>query len=234
MSAAGALLPYRDLSTAHVADGCMRVGVPVRCGPAALRPVLPGSRVVGRVLPARHSGSVDVFLAALEGAAEGDVLVVDDGGRDDRSCVGDLVALEAAQAGLSGVVIWGLHRDTADLLRIGLPVWSLGPLPAGPATAEPFGADALTSARLGAHEVTAADFVLADEDGVLLLPLEHAAGIAEAAASIRDVERRQAERMLDGEPLRAQTRFAEYLAARAASGRTFREHLRTIGGAIEE
>jgi 4-hydroxy-4-methyl-2-oxoglutarate aldolase len=61
---------------------------------------------------ARHAGSIDVFLEALELARPGDVLVVDNGGREDESCVGDLVALEVQRAGLAGIVIWGLHRDT--------------------------------------------------------------------------------------------------------------------------
>ena len=43
-------------------------------------------------------------------AAPGDVLVVDNGGRLDEACVGDLVALEAQAAGVEGMVIWGLHR----------------------------------------------------------------------------------------------------------------------------
>src|SRR5205823_14289002 len=62
-------------------------------------------------------------------AAPGDVLVVDNGGRCDESCVGDLVVLEAQAAGLGGIVIWGLHRDTADIRAIGLPVFSLGAIP---------------------------------------------------------------------------------------------------------
>jgi hypothetical protein len=43
--------------------------------------------MAGRALPARHYGSVDVFLEALGSAAHGDVLVVDNGGRADEACV---------------------------------------------------------------------------------------------------------------------------------------------------
>ncbi len=96
----------------------------------------------------------------------------------DEACVGDLAVLEAAAAGLSGVAVWGLHRDTAELT----------------------------------------------EDQVL-----------DAAGRIGRTEREQARRIRAGETLREQTGFADYLAARAADpSLTFRQHLRRVGGAIEE
>src|SRR5215217_5973705 len=98
---------FATLTTAHLADACLRAQVPDRCAPASLGTVMPGSRLAGRVAPAHHVGSVDIFLEALEGAAPGDVLVVDNGGRLDEACVGDLVALEAQAAGLEGLVICG-------------------------------------------------------------------------------------------------------------------------------
>ncbi len=228
------LIPFRELSTAHVADACMRLGIPVRCAPAAMAPIAPGTHVVGRALPAQHAGSVDVFLEALERAAAGDVLVIDNGGRIDEACVGDLVALEAAQAGIAGIVIWGLHRDSRELREIGLPVLSLGASPTGPASVAPQAPDALERARCGDHVVTAEDAVLADDDGAILFPLARAAELAAAAAAIHDTERQQAERMRAGTSLRAQVGFADYLRARAERGITFREHLRATGGAIEE
>ncbi len=63
------------LSAANVADGCVRLGLPV------------------------------IFLEALERAEAGDVLVADNGGRLDEACIGDLAVIEAAAAGLAGVVI---------------------------------------------------------------------------------------------------------------------------------
>jgi hypothetical protein len=56
---------FRDLSTAVVADACLRLNIAVRVAPPGIRPLLPGARVAGRALPARHYGSVDVFLEAM-------------------------------------------------------------------------------------------------------------------------------------------------------------------------
>ncbi|MEI5583271.1 MULTISPECIES: RraA family protein [unclassified Agromyces] len=225
---------FEALTTPHVADAVLRLGLALRQAPADVRPLRPGFRVVGRAAPARHSGSVDVFLEALETAVPGDVLVVDNGGRDDEACVGDLVALEVARAGLAGIAVWGLHRDTVELHGIRLPVFSRGALAGGPQRLDAQEPDALTAARFGDHVVTRDDVVFGDDDGVLFLPLDAADEIAVAARRIRDTEGEQAALVRQGTTLREQLRFAEYLAARDRDGTTFRQHLRAIGGAIEE
>ncbi|MEU7259242.1 RraA family protein [Streptomyces rimosus] len=226
---------FAALTTAHLADACLRARTPVRCAPPSLRALVPGSRLAGRVAPARHVGSVDVFLEALESAAPGDVLVADNGGRTDESCVGDLMALEAQAAGLGGLVVWGLHRDTAELREIGLPVFSLGATPTGPLSLDARPDGALDSAAVGQWTVGRADLVLGDDDGVLFLPADGAEDLFSHAESIRDTERRQADRIRAGVPLRRQVGFAGYLAARRQDpALTFRDHLRSVGGAIEE
>ncbi|WP_223291094.1 RraA family protein [Streptomyces avicenniae] len=225
---------FATLTTPHVADACLRLGLPVRCAPAGLRPVLPGTRLAGRVLPVRHTGSVDVFLEAFETAAPGDVLVIDNGGRTDEACAGDLAVLEARAAGVAGVVIWGLHRDTADIRAIGLPVISLGAVPTGPQRLDPSPADALESAEVGEWTVGRSDLVLADDDGVLFVPDADAARLLDTAAGIRDTERAQADRIRAGVTLREQVAFRRYLERRRENpSLTFREHLRTVGGEIE-
>ncbi|MGI5499480.1 RraA family protein [Lentzea sp. CA-135723] len=217
-----------DLTTAHLADACIRSGVPVRT--AVVSPVVAGWKACGRVLPARHAGSVDIFLEAIERSQPGDVLVVDNEGRRDEACVGDLIVLEAQAAGLAGVVIWGLHRDTQDIRAIGLPVFSLGANPTGPLSLRDRAPEALSTAEVDQWTVTSDDVVFGDDDGVLFVPAGDAEALLEKARGIRDVERAQANRVRQGESLRSQLRFGEYLA----SGVTFREHLRRIGGAVEE
>ena len=228
------LTGFAGLSTPLVADACIRRDVPLRVAPPGIGAVIPGRQIAGRARPARHYGSVDVFLEAFSSAGCGDVLVVDNGGRLDEACAGDLIVLEAQAAGLAGVMIWGLHRDTADILAIGLPVFSLGAIPTGPLRLQARPDDALGSAVTGDWTVDASDLVLGDDDGVLFVPADRAGDVFTLAETIRDTERRQADRIRAGVSLREQVRFGAYLARRQQEpGLTFRDHLRGVGGEIE-
>lgn len=226
---------FADLSTPLICDACLRHGIPLRVAPGGIRPLMSGHRVAGRVLPAKHTGSVDVFLEAMESADPGDVLVADNQGRTDEGCVGDLTALEARAAGLPAIVVWGVHRDTAELAEIRLPIFSYGACPAGPQRLDPRPPDALTVASFGNLSVDRSDVVAADDDGVVFVPLDRAEEILLTARSILDVERRQAEAVRRGKTLREQLRFTEFLDERSRTpSYSFREHLKRIGGAIEE
>ena len=86
---------FADLPTPLVADARVHCSVPLQAAPSGIRAVVVGQRIAGRVLPVRHYGSVDVFLEAFGRAQAGDVLVIDNGGRPDEACVGDLAVLEA-------------------------------------------------------------------------------------------------------------------------------------------
>jgi len=225
---------FVTLTTPHLADACVRANMPVRCGPAALQSVLTHGRLAGRVVPAQHSGSVDVFLEAMNSTVRGDVLVVDNGGRSDEACVGDLVVHEAHGAGLGGVVIWGLNRDSADIAAIGLPVFSMGTVPTGPLGLRPRPDDALNWATVGEWPLSRGDLVFGDDDGVLFVPADRIDEIFSLAQSIRDTERHQADLIRSGSTLREQLHFDDYLTKRQSNPDLgLREHLRSIGGAIE-
>ena len=223
------------LTAAHLADACLRLKVPLRVAPHTMRPAVVGMTMRGRARPVQHVGSVDVFLEALQGADTGDILVVDNGGRFDESCIGDLVALEVHKAGLSGIVIWGLHRDTDEVADIGMPLFSLGVTPAGPQRLDERPADTFEAAMVGSHRITGHDLVVADADGVLFLPEEGIGEIVRIATGIRDTEHRQAATMKGGRSLRQQLSFEDFMALRQNDPEySFRVHLRRIGGSIEE
>jgi regulator of RNase E activity RraA len=229
------LSAFSDLSSALIADACVRRSLPLRAAPPGIAAVVPGRRVAGRVLPTRHYGSVDVFLEVLTDCDAGDVLVVDNGGRTDEACIGDLTVLEAEAAGLVGLVVWGLHRDTRELLEIGFPVFSYGSYAPGPVRLDEREAEALVSACVGPHLCTRDDVVFADDDGVVFVAAADVDEVLETARGIWVTEREQARRLRDGETLREQLAFDEYLAQRANDPSfSFRQHLRRIGGAIEE
>ena len=110
---------FDKLSTALIADAALRLKVPFRISPPGLGPVTPNQRLAGPVLPVRHFGSVDIFLEAMQSARRGDVLVIDNGGRLDEGCIGDLTALEAEHCGLTGIIVCGAHRDNRHSPRAG-------------------------------------------------------------------------------------------------------------------
>ena len=225
------LLP---LPTAAAADALIRDGLPLRLAPPTMRRLTPGDPICGAAMPVRHFGSVDVFLEALADAPVGGVLVIDNGGREDEACVGDLTVAEFKLAGIAGIVLWGFHRDEAALRQIGLPVWSLGARPAGPRSPRPRELDYLAWAEVDQERVVPTDIVLADDDGVLFVDGPTWAQVSDRAAEIMAAEVAQAGAIAAGTSLRAQLGFDDYLARRQEDPTyTFRRHLSDRGGAIE-
>src|SRR5216684_6827526 len=186
---------FANLSTALIADACVRLQVPLRIAPSGIHPLVPEMRVAGRVLPSRHRGSVDVFLEAMKKASPGDVLVVDNDGRSDESCVGDLTVLEGRAWGVAGLVVRGHHRDTNELVRLGIPVFSYGSYPAGPRRLDQRGPLDLSSAQWNGFTVDSDDAVFGDDDGVLFVSSSKLEEVLKVAKSIWSVEQRQAEKI---------------------------------------
>jgi 4-hydroxy-4-methyl-2-oxoglutarate aldolase len=225
--------PATTPSTAAIADAALRLGITVHPGPVSLRSALAGAVFSGPARPVTHVGSVDVILETIDTAVRGSVLVVDNGGRTDEACVGDLIALEASLAGLSGAVIWGLHRDTAQLREIGLPIYSLGAFPFGPRRV-PVGGRAMSVAVVDGVPVTVEDYVAGDDDGLLFFQAGRKEELFQVAWDIQQNETAQADRMRAGISLRQQLDFHGYQRRQASDPAfTLRQHLLERGNSIE-
>src|SRR5260370_38903032 len=141
------------------------MGVPFRISLPGIRPITTNQRLAGPALPVGHFGSVDVFLEAMQGAQPGEVLVIDNGGRLDEGCIGDLTALEAEHCGLAGITVWGAHRDTPELRQIRLPIFSYGVCPSGPQRLDPRDPSAVPPPRLRTFLVRRSGDVFPADDG---------------------------------------------------------------------
>lgn len=222
------------LTTPHLADGCLVTGNPIRIAPAGLRPLVKGMTCYGRAAPVQHLGSIDIFFEVIEHLSKGDVIVIDNGGRLDEACIGDIVLLEAQSAGAAGFVVWGCHRDSKELADIGFPVFSLGALPTGPQRSAIRPGDVLSRAAFGRNTVTRADFVIADANGALFIAEDLIEEVIRAAIKYRDMEASQLKAMRGGISYRSQTRFADYLDKRKTiPAYGFRDHLKVIAAAGE-
>jgi regulator of RNase E activity RraA len=223
-----------QLTTPHLADGCLRAGVPIRFAPPSVRPLSAGMECRGPARPVRHAGSIDVFLEAFDRVKAGEVIVIDNGGRQDEACIGDIILLEGRAAGLSGFIIWGLHRDSSELTHIGFPVFSMGTLPTGPQRLHARPPDTFARAMFGTHVITADDYIVADANGVLFLPQNRLPEIVSAATLYRDTEARQLKAMQEGKSYRALIRFDDYVAERDGHpDYGFRQHLKALAAAGE-
>lgn len=231
---------YLEVATAQITDACIKEKISFFAAPAGinsvLSPELSESTISGPVVPVRHYGSVDVFLEAIEtNRIENAIMVIDNGGRTDEACIGDLVALEAKHAGFQAIVIWGLHRDTRDLRKIGLPIYSYGACPNGPLRLDPREDAVFKSARFGDAILTSEYTSFVDVDGVVFVETQYVDKIKSVALAIREREMRQADSVLKGITLRQQFHFDEFLENREGdSSYTFRQHLRGVMSSIEE
>lgn len=146
-----------------------------------LRPLWgPAPRIAGPAFTVRCPPGDNLMLhAAIYRAAPGSVIVMDSGGDTDYAVAGGNVCAVAQRRGIAGFVIDGVIRDLAEIRAMGLPVLARGiaPCPGGKSAVAPLG----KPVRCGGVEVHAGDIVVADEEGVAVVPAAQAAEVLAAA-----------------------------------------------------
>ena len=165
-----------------------------------IKPLAPQLRLAGPAFTVRcYPGATWAMEQALEKARPGDVLVVDAGGRDDLIIMGGLMSTRAEHRGIAGVVVDGAVRDVDDILALNFPVFTRHVCARAGTFAEI--GELQTTLCCGRVPVSPADWIVADNSGVVVVPKTMLEEVAKEAESIHLKESRMANILTDGKSL---------------------------------
>jgi 4-hydroxy-4-methyl-2-oxoglutarate aldolase len=138
--------------------------------------------------------------AAIAMAQPGDILVVD--GKGDRTCalMGAIMMTACKTLGIGGVILDGSHRDTAEIVALEYPVYSVGANPNGPTKNVPGRINFPISC--GGVAVHPGDLIVGDDDGVVVIAGDEAAGLLPLAAKKTHEERARIADIVSGKSVR--------------------------------
>ena len=174
---------FLQVSTANLSDGNHRL--PCMDG---IRPLVPGLKAVGQAVTVRtYPGDWSKPVQAIDVAKPGEVIVIDAGGRGP-AVWGELATHSCLQRKLAGVVIDGAVRDTSEIRALDLPVFAkLSLSNAG----EPKGLGEINvPIAIGGVSVAPGDWIVADDDGVMVAPQARAVEMANYAMDCLEKENR--------------------------------------------
>jgi regulator of RNase E activity RraA len=187
----------------------------------ALRPHFQGyRRIAGTAVTVRVPG-MDGSLVhyAVGQARRGDILVIDRCGDEAIATLGGAVAYAAKVAGVAGIIVDGLVTDLQELRQYDLPVWSKGTSAVTVKTLA-LGGEFCVPVTCGSVAVNSGDAVLADENGILVLPAADIEAMARRALKMMSDEKLTLKRLDAGEKypdiLGSTDRIAEALAGAKA------------------
>ncbi|MET1124212.1 MAG: 3-hexulose-6-phosphate synthase [Archaeoglobaceae archaeon] len=171
------------VTTPNVSDAMHRAR-----GMEGIRPLVPGKKIVGKaVTVSTMDGDWAKPVEAINVAGRGDVLVIKCSG-DTAAVFGELAARSCINRGIEGVVIDGAVRDADDIVALGYPVFAKKVVPnAG----EPKGFGEINVKVIcGGVEVNPGDWIIADDNGVMVIPKQRAYEIARRALEVKKAEDR--------------------------------------------
>lgn len=173
-----------EFSTCNVSDALDLLDL--RGAPHGIGPLWPScGKVAGKAMTLQlvldgAESPVEGTLRAIMAANAGDVLVIDNGGRTDANSFGGIAAFTAQRRGLSGVIIDGVTRDLEEMDELIFPAYGRGAIQQsvrGRCKLGGFGG----TVRLGGVAVSRNDYVLADVNGVVVIPAARADEVMEKA-----------------------------------------------------
>ncbi len=189
------------LSTSTVSDAMDRLGIAGQC--LGIKPVDVKFRLCGRAYTMRTvpaevvAGSVGDYIDDVPAGA---VVVIDNGGRQDKTVWGDILTFLADKNGVAGTVIDGNCRDIHRCIEINYPVFSRGwSMRTGKDRVQ---LDQINiPVSIGDARVEPDDLLLGDADGVLAIPKDHEERVVELAEEIDAAEEKIMEALRQGKKL---------------------------------
>src|SRR3990170_2918743 len=171
------------VSASNVSDALHRGGEIT-----GMSPVTKGLHMVGRALTVRtYAGDWAKPVQAIDEAKEGDVIVIDAGGAGP-AVWGELATHSSLQKGLAGVVIDGAIRDTPEIDQLNFPAFTRL---VTPAAGEPKGFGEIgVPVKIGGVRIFPGDWIVGDDDGLVVIPKEKAVEYANRAMDVLERENR--------------------------------------------
>lgn len=194
---------FEGLDTPSVSDAMDKLGLPGQCfGIAPLddyTQTVVGPAFTVKYVPATTPpGTVGDFI---DDVAEGDVVVIDNDGRTDCTVWGDIMTQYAGARRFAGTVIDGVCRDVAKALGDGYPMFTRGRfMRTGKDRVQVEAVNVTIS--IGQARVGPRDIVVADANGVIVVPRERAREVAKLAREIEGVEHQIREEIARGKSLK--------------------------------
>jgi regulator of RNase E activity RraA len=194
---------FSGLDTPGVSDALDKLGLGGQCFGvmplADYRGTVVGPAFTVKYVPASTPpGTVGDFVDEV---AEGDVVVIDNGGRADCTVWGDIMTQYAGMHRFAATVIDGVCRDVSTALDDNYPLFTRGrSMRTGKDRVEVGAINAVVS--IGQARVVPRDIVVADANGVVMVPRDRAREVAETARSIEAVETKIRDAIAAGRTLR--------------------------------
>ncbi|MBI5723712.1 MAG: orotidine 5'-phosphate decarboxylase [Planctomycetes bacterium] len=182
---------FSKVRSSNVSDGAHRL--PCLEG---IRPLSPGQFACGPAVTVRtFPGDWAKSVEAIDIARAGEIIVIDAAGRPP-AVWGELASESAKNKGLAGLVVNGAVRDTADIRRMGFAVWSrLTTSHAG----DPHGLGQINvPIEIAGRRILPGDWIVADDDGVIVVPKPQAVEMANRAMDVLEAENRIRAEIRDG------------------------------------